>query len=282
MPLREAQTALARWIRAPEGVAQALVDEDRGSPQSLPGGAREQLERLIRSTPALDAVGRLEIYANAYFHRILGVLAADYPALQATLGEDLFHDLVTSYLLVEPSRHPSLRYAGLRLPDFVAVHEAAAGIRERAPWASDLAAFEWTRAEVFDASDRKVLAREDLASMAPEDFAALPLHLGPWVIVRSFDHPVDRLWRAGTRKEPIDSELTESKTRMIVWRQGEAVLHRRLESLEEDALAHVQLGAGFADLCEWASSQVDEGDAPALAARWLEQWLADELLMTRG
>jgi len=30
--------------------------------------------------------------------------------------------------------------------------------------------------------------------------------------------------------------------------------------------------------CEWAATQVDENDAPTLAAGWLEGWIADGLL----
>ena len=279
MSLREVQIEISGWIRAPEGIARALTDQDAVSRDSQSGAARERLESLIRGTPTLDAVGRLEIYANAYFHRILGVLTADFPALRGALGEEIFHDLVTSYLLVEPSRHPSLRYAGRRLPDFVSGHEATAGIRLQAPWAGELASFEWARAEVFDATDKAVLARAELASLAPEGFASLRLGLGPWVALRAFEHPVDRLWRAAIRGESSDPEAPGTTTRMVVWRNNEQVLHRRLERLESDALMRVQLGTGFAELCAWAGRQVTESDAPALAAGWLEKWLADGLLL---
>ena len=292
MSLRDVQETLADWIRAPEGVARALLDQDQNVSDSPSGSSRRRLEDLIRGNPALDAVGRLEIYANAYFHRILGVLSDDYPALRSALGEDLFQDLVTSYLLVEPSRHASLRYVGLRLPDFVSAHEAAGGIRGRADWAGDLAAFEWMRAEVFDASDHPVQTREALSALGPEEWVSLPLRLGPWVIVRSFDHPVDLLWREAIRNESDDSPFPlsesptsrtssatpDSTTRMIVWRRQEEVLHRRLDDLEDDALAHVQLGVDFAELCEWTATRVGESEAPNRAAGWLEQWLADGLL----
>ena len=106
MPLRESQLALADWICAPEGVKKGLLS---GGRPTEPGHPENPVERLVHSDDRLDAVSRLEIYANAYFYRVLDVLREDYPALSRHLGEELFHDLVTSYLLVEPSRHPSLR-----------------------------------------------------------------------------------------------------------------------------------------------------------------------------
>jgi hypothetical protein len=272
MSLRETQTTIADWIRAPEGIAKALAEDSR------PDLAKAKLAKLIRSDETLDAVTRLEIYANAYFYRLLGVLSEDYEALRGLLSEEHFHDLVTSYLLVEPSRHPSLRYAGARLPRFIASHEAAEGIRERAPWAADLASLERTRVDVFDIENGAVLLREALAALAPEAFGALTLKLAPWAVVRSFEHPVDDLWKAGMRDEDPPIRVGDEPVSLLVWRRDERVRHRRLEALESLALRRVEEQTTFAALCEWAATEVDENEAPPLAAGWLERWVADGLL----
>ena len=280
MALRDTQEILADWIRAPEGVAAALAEEDAdadaGSEERET--ALSRLEALIRADRTLDATGRLEIYANAYFHRILGVLAADFPALRDALGAAAFHDLVTSYILVTPSRHPSLRYAGLGMPNFIASHYAASGIRARSPWAAELARFEWARVDAFDAADRPVLARETLALLAPEKFGSLVLCLGPWAQICAFEHPVDRLWALATRGEKIIAVAPTRSTSLLVWRKKEAVVHRRVEPLEEAALTLLGVGTRFDSLCEWAATETGESEAPAQAAGWLEQWIADGLL----
>jgi hypothetical protein len=281
MALREAQKVIADWIRAPEGVAAALAEED-GASGSAPGIATRRLENLIRSDATLDATGRLEIYATAYFHRILGVLEADYPALHAALGAEAFHDLVTSYLLVEPSRHPSLRYAGSRLANFLSSQNAAAGIRDRSPWAPALAAFEWARVDVFDVVDGAVLVRESLASLAPEEFGSLQLCLGPWAQLRSFEYPVERIWASATRGENLPSEDAVGSTAVLIWRKDEAVRHRHVDSRERAALDLLDQGIRFEGLCEWAATEVGESEAPAQAAGWLERWLADGLLVASG
>jgi hypothetical protein len=279
MPLHETQTAISEWVRAPKGVAAALEEEDASSSQREAGSAKRRLENLICSDEALNASGRLEIYANAYFSRIHGVLRADYPALIALIGDVAFNDLVTSYLLVEPSRSPSLRYAGLRLADFVSNHEVMARMRERWPEAADLAAFEWARIDVFDAADGTVLTRELVSSLAPEKFAELFLCLGTWVRLRAFDHPVLQLWRAGTSSEVSGFEGASGEAHVVIWRQEEKVFHRSLDPLERAALAKLSRGSRFDDLCEWAASEVGEEAAPGQAAAWLERWLADGLLV---
>jgi len=279
MALREAQKELAGWIRAPEGVAAALAEEDRASGGPASGAAIRRLEALIRSDFFFNETATTEIYANAYFHRILGVLSSDYPALQQALGRDPFNDLVTSYLLVAPSRHPSLRYAGSRLADFLSSHAAAAGIRARAPWAFELAVFEWARVDVFDVADGAVLTRASLASLAPEEFGALSLRLGPWARLRSFEYPVDHIWAAANRGEEINPDEAASTTNALVWRKEEAVRHRRVEQREDAALALVCRGIRFDELCEWAATEIGESEAPAQAAVWLGQWVADGLLV---
>ena len=278
MALRDAQQSIARWIRAPEGVAAAIAEEDVATGSEAFDTATRRLGDLIRADATLDATGRLEIYANAYFHRILGVLSEDFPALRGALGVDAFHDLVTSYLLVEPSRHPSLRYVGMRLPSFISSHEATSGIRARSPWAADLAAFEWARVDVFDARDGPVLRREGLASLAPEEFGSLILRCGPWTQVRCFEHRVDRLWNMATRGDPFVAEDTTHSTSVLVSRKNETVLHRRIESLEEAALRQSSPGIRFAALCEWAAGEIGDSEAPRQVATWLEQWVADGLL----
>lgn len=280
MDLRDIQSSISDWIRAPEGVAAALVEEDSISGNASSSGALARLEGLVRSDEALDATGRLEIYANAYFHRIHGVLKNDFPALQAALGATPFHDMLTSYLLVEPSQHPSLRYAGERLANFLACHDAAAGIRMRSPWAADLAALEWTRVDAFDGPDGSVLEREALASLSPAEFGGLFLCLGSWVLLRSFDHRVERIWRAATEAEPIQSSEAPESTIVLVWRKSEEVVHRRLESLEAAALTLLVPGIRFEELCDWVATRIGEEKAPVRAAGWLEQWLADGLLLS--
>lgn len=279
MSLRELQNELSGWVRAPQGVAAAIAEEDDAAGRMQSESALHRLEGLIRSDESLDATRRLEIYANAYFSRILAVLRADYPALVALIGDAAFNDLVTSYLLVEPSRSPSLRYAGLRLSDFISNHEAASGIRERWPWAGDLAAFEWARIDVFDAVDGSALTREAVASIAPSNFGSLFLCLGPWVLLRAFEYPVERLWRAGIHEGGLVKDGLTGEARMVIWRRDEKVLHRSMDRHEEAALALLSLGSRFDELCEWAAVEIGEDEAPARAAAWLAQWLSDGLLV---
>jgi hypothetical protein len=234
-----------------------------------------------------SAVDRLEVYANAYFHRIHGVLAGDFPALEAALGTELFRDLVTSYLLVRPSEHPSLRYVGSGLAGFLASHGAAEGIRKRAPWAADLATFEWARGDAFDAPDRQALSRESVAAIVPERFGEIRLLLGPWIFLHRFEFPVAAIWREVSSRHAEEGTCESrslgrcfdpSATALVIWRQDEMVFHRPLAPLEEDLLAMMSIGCCLGEVCEVLAERLSESEAPGRAAIFLEQWLAAKWL----
>ena len=285
--LERAQTRLWRLIAGPEGVRAALQDEP---PSAAP------LDTLLVSDERLDAETRLDVYANAYFYRILDVLREDYPALEQTLGETAFHDLVTSYLAVHPSRHPSLRFVGARLAGFLAEHSAAESFRRTAPWAADLATLERTLGDAFDAADSEVARREDLAGLEPDAWAALDLSLAPGVRLLELEWPVDALRAALRREDPLPGlrredplpalrneeepppTLERRPTRLCIWRRDERVHHRTLVGAEARALAAVARGTPFGALCEAVAADQGDANTAALCAGWLGRWLDDALL----
>jgi len=293
--LEAIQRRLSRWITAPEGVAAELAAQ----------GDREgrELARVVCGDARLGAVARLEVYANAYFYRILECLRDDFPGLERSLGGELFHDLVPSYLAVRPSAHYSIRWVGEGLADFLAEHVAASWFREAHPWAADLARLEWARGEVFDSRDSPIAGPEQYARVEPEAWAEIPLRLVPAVRLLALEWPVhefQRALRSGSVDEPRGSgaseglrlperdrspeqaatpvDLSPRTTRLCVWRREERVFQRALEPLEAAALEHAREGVRFGELCELAARHLGDVEAPAHAAGWLASWLQGHLL----
>ena len=274
MSLAETQRRIWRLVTAPAGVEEALREE--GSDGS------DALGTWIRGDARADATTRLDVYASAYFYRIHAVLEKDHPALAAALGAEAFHDIVTSYLLVHPPSHPSLRYAGLHFAEFLARHEAAAGLRARAAWATDLARFEWAMIDAFDAAGSSALSRESVAAKSPEEFVELELALRPGAQLVELGWEVSSI---RTQHDMTDASAppplpsTPVMERMLVWRPAERVRYRSVAPTEAAALEGVAIGISFAELCDALASRGDEESTPALAAGLLERWLADELLL---
>jgi len=268
MSLAEVQQRLWRLITWPEGVQAALRHEATGA---------APLETLIESDERLAAADRLDVYANAYFYRIHDVLVEDFPTLAQALGEDSFHDLVTSYLAVHPPRRPSLRWIGERLAGFLSDHPAASSFREAFPFAADLAAYEWANESVFDAADSEAARREDLAAVPGDAWGDLPIRLRPSVRILRIGAPVQRL-RKAQREERRLPRVEAEPTVLCLWRRDGRVVHRELEAPEARALEAAEPGVEFGALCLEAAREVGDHEAPALAARWLARWADDGLI----
>jgi hypothetical protein len=270
------QQRLSRLIRAPSGAGAALAAEGDASGAGL-------ATWLVGDARA-SAQARLEIYANAYFERLLGALGEDYPALAARLGEAAFHDLVTAYLVAFPPSRPSLRDAGASVPAFLAgTSPEAAWFRVRWPFAADLAALEWALVDAFDAPDAAPLEREALAALAPEDWTALPLRLHPAAALLELAWPVHRLRKAHDAGEaPPGDALAPESTHICVSRRGERVRFRRAEPGEAALLAELRGGTSFGALCGRIAAEVGEGEAARRAAGLLAGWVGAGLVCGDG
>jgi len=266
--LAELQRRFFELVTGPQGIAQELVR--RAIPE-------RELGAVIAGDARGSAVERLDVYANMYFFRILDVLRADYPKLVAVVGAETFHDLATDYLQAHPSRHPSLRFVGAALPDFLARH----ALGQARPWLAEVAALEWARVDVFDRADAEVLAQAALSALAPEAFAALALAPVPACALVPCAWAVEDTWRgveAGLEPAAAPT-VAEAGHAVLVWRRGARVHHRAVTARERRALDLLLPGTTFGALCSTLGAELDSPEAAArVAAEFLGRWLADDLL----
>jgi hypothetical protein len=278
--LEALQALLYRLITAPEGVAAGLAAESASEP--------EMLEHLIESDDRLSATERLEIYANAYFYRILDCLKEDFPATLATLGPDDFHNLLTAYLIEYPPSEPSISYAGRHLAEFLRHHSMRAMI-ERWPFIAELARLERTQIEVFHAAPAEALDAEAMRSISPDDWPALAMRTHPALAIVDCEWRVDELLReveaaGGENDRPLGAPA-HAPVSVLVWRQNSRVHYRALERPERAALEVASAGASFAAICETVVAASGEDDEiglitpVALINRLLAGWLAEGLLV---
>jgi len=277
--LENLQALLYRLITAPEGVAAGLAAERAPGPTT-----RDDLDQLIEGDDRLSAAERLEIYANAYFYRILDCLKEDFPATLATLGADNFHNLVTGYLIEYPPTEPSIAYAGRYMSEFLRHHP----LSERWPFIAELARLERTVTEVFHAAEAEPLSAETMRSVAPEDWPALMMRTHPALAIVDCEWRVDELLRqietnavAAVENEPTLDAPAHAPNSILVWRHNSQVDYRALKHPERLALELASTGASFAAICESvAGAPEDNSVAPvALINRLLARWVEDGLLV---
>jgi len=249
------------------------------------GGTKRALSPLLAAFVApsgrLGAAERVDIYAGMYHARLRAALAEDFPRVAAILGDDGFASLCRAYLAAYPSRHPSLRHLGHRLPTFLArCAEPGAGLFDPGalPYLADLARLEWARLEVFDAPDAAALGREQLVELDPDAWAALVLRLVPAVAVVETSWPLHEIWQAAGETATGSPSFEPRSTVLRVWRDGFTVFHAAMDETERLALRAVIAREPFGVLCESLSSLVPPESAPGEAAGLVLRWIEDGLL----
>lgn len=220
----------------------------------------------ISGRDAVERGQRLRIYADAYRWRLVQVLAEDYPALRAALGQAAFSRLAQRYLAVRPSRHPSVRWLGAGFADWLrSIGQPSSRVA--------LARLEWAQGEVFDAADATACDIDVLLALSPLQWSAMRLRLVPALRLLA------GIGNAPRRAHALIEGLAPPRWRRtpgywLVWRHALDVHWRALPGDEAAALACVAAGGNFAEACA-----VIGGADPALrAASLLKRWIADGLV----
>lgn len=230
-----------------------------------------------------DFAPGLAVYRHAYRARLVAALADNFTVLARALGDEAFDALSHAYVEAHPSQHPSIRWFGHRLADFM----TGAG-DDLVPHASlaDFARMDWALRGAFDAAEAPLLDPATLAALGAEDWAGLVLRLQPSAQRVTLAHAIEPAWRVLREWEPEagtdPAELPEPVPHehvLLAWREGLETRWRSLEPLEAVLLAAVADGAPFALLCERAAQLLGDPQAavPAVIGL-LQRWLADGLL----
>jgi hypothetical protein len=218
---------------------------------------------------------RLGIYAHAYATRMRQGLASNYPAVARVLGEAGFTELSQEYVASHDSRFSSLRYYGHALAHFIATETSY----RSAPFLPELARWEWTMAEVFDAADADPVEASQLAGRQPVDWASLHVTLHPSVRVLSLAWNAPQMWKAlmDDAERPRARQERQPVT-WLLWRRELREMFRPLSEAEQQALIAARAGESFGGLSELARDHFREDEAASVAAAWLRDWVESGLI----
>lgn len=232
---------------------------------------------LLQVSPGRGSL--LRIYRHAYLSRLTGTLRDNYGVLPQVMGDEAFDALAAAYVQAQPSQHPSIRWFGHRLADFMAGREDLVPH----PALVDLARMEWALRGAFDAADAPLLSASSLSGVPAEAWGDLVLEFHPSVQLLPMQWGIEPLWRALQGVEPGEEpELPEPQAAdhlLLVWRPTLDTLWRSAsDATEADLLQAALAGEAFGPLCERAARHVGEEQAAAAAVGALQQWLAEGLL----
>jgi len=233
-------------------------------------------DALLRGLPGREPL--LRIYQHAYTARLTAALRDNFGSLPQVMGDHAFDALALAYIDAHPSRHPSIRWFGERLPEFMAARNELVPH----PALIDLARMEWALRSAFDAADAEPIDAAVLAAFAPGQWSRLVFGALPSVQLLDMRWAIEPLWRAlqsvAAGEEPDLPEPAQHAHVLLVWRQG---LENRWRSLDADQAALLRGlldGLNFGELCEIAAAAVGEEQAATAAVSALQTWLVDGLL----
>jgi hypothetical protein len=239
----------------------------------LRGGAA--VEAHVVGTARVPVATRLRIYAGAYRSRLAEALENTYPALAKLLGESDFHALAAEYVRTHDSPYFSIRYYGDALPEFLAAHSDYAG----APVLAELARWEWTMTDVFDAADATPLTHAELSRVSPPQWAALRFAWHPSVRRLALEWNAPQIWQALIAEaERPQASWSAAPVEWLLWRQGLTTYFRSLGASEAAMLDAARNGWPFGELCELLCTELGEEQAVSTAATRLRDWVGSGLI----
>jgi hypothetical protein len=210
---------------------------------------------------ALAGDDRRHVYVEAYTARLVEVLAGDYGATKANLGEESFAALAERYVREHPSRHPNLNVFGRNFPAFLRRQRGVS------PLARDLARLELALTRAFDATAAPPLAVDTLATTPPARLAKARLTVHPSVqLLRLSAAAADAFatWRNG-----VAAPVTPRRgvVELLVVRGPNGVERHELRRDAARVLRALQRGAALGRALEGVRP-----DAPL--AQWFATWRA--------
>ncbi len=242
-----------------------------------PGKARSAawVSASGRATPEIQ----LSVYTHAYGARLQEVLANDFPAVLMAIGEDRFARLADDYIRANPSHYFSLRDFGCHLPGFVAdLIQQDADYREM-PWLHELALFEWTLGQAFDAADAPVFTEQDMAAIPYPAWPELRFIPHPSVHRLNLEWNIPEMWQALTGDPPVQvSAVHDGACPWLIWREQLVTRFRSMQTDEQGALDALRGGGCFGEICEVLAKLLREDEVPLRAASLLKGWIGQGLI----
>lgn len=227
------------------------------------------IREAIVDAPPLPVEQRLAIYRNGYQVRLIEALDETYPAIHQLLGDETFSALGEMYIAAHPSTYRSIRWYGGELGNYLALTEPFAA----QPVLSEIACFEWTLAEVFDAPDAPTIARSELSEIAADSWAGLVFRFHPSLRRLPLEWNAPAVWRAiSNHTEPPPPERAQVPVQWLLWRQDFKNYFRSTDAIELAALDAALRGAPFAEICEAMTPWLPVEEIPLRAATLIGTW----------
>lgn len=275
---------IQRWMLSvtthPGGVADGIDSEESRRYVNI---RPKEVEQVIRRSCRLTSIERLQVYANAYYTRLMECFEEEFPALRHALGEEAFGGFAVAYLQSYPPHSYTLGQLGSNFPRFLqetrpSIEDDDYGDSKWPDFLIDLATLERTYSEVFDSpgpENGRILQPDDLVAVPPERWPELRLSPVECLRLLELNFPVHEYASAVRRGEhpPIPQP---DRTCLVVFRRAYVVRRQAASQMAFGLLRNLCDGQSVGEAVTSAAQEQDIGvDQLATTLRnWFEEWAA--------
>jgi hypothetical protein len=213
----------------------------------------------------------LAVYHHAYRAQLVACLCDTYEKLWAWLGDDAFQAAADRYVAAHPPQSWTLSDYGATFPTRLAE------LYPDDPEVAELASLDWALRRAFDGEDASPIGAADLAEV---DWETARFRFTPTLQVFPIRTNCAAIWNALAidATPPAATHLTEPAA-IRVWRLELAPQFFSMDACEYDALARLQQGASFSELCAHLGETLGEEQAALTIGQFLGRWLQDGLVI---
>jgi hypothetical protein len=218
---------------------------------------------------------RLKIYRDAYYFRLLEVLAMDYPVLHKLMGCEAFEETGKKYIDAYTSSYRSIRWFGQHLPVFLTQSNTSPDLT----WQAEMALFEWLLTEAFDAPDSVVLTLEEMSAVTPEKWPDMCFKLQPCLRKFTANWNIPQLWQTSKEAQTtIIPEKSETSLTWLVWRKEYDIKFCSLTVEQNYMIDAIMKNHTFGDICQGLSQWLEAKQVVNYAAQYLKTIITDGLI----
>ena len=288
--LRDVQHWMQSVIVAPDGVHSETHSRDDDT--AIEEFAVMTIDIMILPSRKLTSQQRMEVYANAYYARLLECLRDEFPALVSLLGQETFDVFASEYLQSYPSQSYTLADLGNHFGRFLENNRDHAidgeCLEQSHAWVDllvDLAELERTYSEVFSGpgiETSEAFNAEAISAIPAEQVGMIRLVPAPCVkllVLKTRAHEYAIAVRKGVK--PLPTVPESAATFIVITRINYVVRTIRVEPDEfhllQKLVDDVCLEQAIASVAE--QSSLSEEQLANCLSGWFQKWAMDRLFV---
>lgn len=271
--LHELQSWMKWIVTDPRGVNPALADPFPSLRLNLERYTSPSKNVLpwIAETTTFNRSVRLDIYAEAYFLRLLESMKSDFSISAQILGDVSFQKLVCDYIKQHPSSSASLADVGRYFSKFVGTYSDLKHVRFLEP----VMEMEWLFIESFYADDSGFLDSSLLVNMSDEDWETAKFILAPSVFLIESTWPLDSISKMQVEDFDLDQLIEFNRPHgFLMSRKSGTVSLESMTEAQFGLIKKLKQGESLMSSLEQVQAVFPEIDIGSEIMNWFNEWVS--------